>query len=349
MIGQLPAGMEKNQVKRPRMPAFQLIFLFILLPWPCSPAQAEDPLAGLAHRFELVGHRGQVSQIAFVAGADDLLVSAGYDDKTIRLWDLGKRIQLDQAEVSFGVRDLVVAPDGKSLEILTNTGSIRTIPLVQRRLGQPKSHWGQAGRYGRLAISRDGRFYAIVSRNQPVTIWSADRRRRHQSYRGTEDFRAVDFAEVANIVAAADGTNLLSIWDILAQEGFGAKQTFEISGIEPRIGTWDLAFSQDGRQLATTHIDGHLTTWLLTAPGTSARQTRTLDLPQSAFGVVFSPDGQLVMASCQDGSVYLWSTGSGKLVREYRGGIGSLLSLAVDRQGTRMAAGSLRGHIVVWD
>lgn len=328
-------------------------FALFLIIWFLSPvfsmaATSEDYLTSLQGPFELSGHQGQVSRVAFLPGSGRLLVSAGYDDKTVRLWDVEARRELDQLELDSRPRDLAVRPDGKTLEVLTNTGGIKTIKMEKNHLGEPKSHWGRAGSYGRLAINANGSFYVIASRDQPVTVWNADKRRRHQSYLGTEDYRAVAFAPANLIFAAADGTNRLALWDLLALEGFGAKRSYEIKGIEPTLGTWELAFSSDGKQLATSHIDGQVTVWQLSLPGLSAKQLRTLNLPQSAFGVVFSPGGELLLASCQDGSVHLWESGSGKPVKNYPGGVGSLLTLALSNTGAKLVAGSLRGKIVGW-
>jgi WD40 repeat protein len=310
-------------------------------------AEAGAPL-GLTHKTMLSGHQGQISRVRFIPGTRNRLVSAGYDDKTVRLWDTLTGASLAQVDARFGPRDFVLPADGSAIEVLYNTGDLRTVPIITDTLDESRTHWGQAGTYGRLAQNRSGRFYAIASRNQDITVWNASTRRPHQSYAGTRDYSAVEFADGDSILAAADGHNSLAIWDIFANEGFGSKVRYQIIDITPDIGTWDLAFSSDGRKLATAHIDGHVTLWSLPNADTAATQTHTLRTPESAFSVVFSPDGTLLLASCQDGSVYAFDTRSGALVGRLEGGIGSLLSLALNTEGTLLAAGSLGGDIVLW-
>ncbi|MBU0481665.1 MAG: hypothetical protein KKG47_11250 [Proteobacteria bacterium] len=337
--------MAKNQVR-----VTGLTLLYCLFSWPpmVGGATGDASPADLGHRYELPGHTGRVAEIVFLPGSDRYLVSAGYDDKTVRLWDLRKREEVDRIELGIKISDLAISPDGKTIEALKITGGIKRIALGKNGFGNPRSHWGSAGDYGRLAINSDGRFYAIASRNEAVTVWNAEKRRRHQSYLGTEDYRAVAFAPGKAIFAAADSTDRLAFWDILALEGFGSRRTYRIQGVAPKLGTWDLAFSRDGGQLATSHIDGHVTTWRFTAEKLVASQVHTFDLPQSAFAVVFSPGGEYLFASCQDGSVYRWETASGKPAGIYPGKSGSLLVLALDRRGSTLAAGSLEGRIVFW-
>jgi len=228
------------------MRRFLLPLLLLALPWSVYATTVDDYMLAYQPPLKLAGHQGEVSQVMFVPGSDHLLVSTGYKDKTVRLWDVLKRQQLDMVKLSFGPRDFVITPDGQTIHVIKSTGGIKAIALTNGKLGKPRSHWGQAGKYGRMAMSRSGKYFAIASRNQPVTVWNVEKKREHQSYIGTVDYRAVDFAPNDRIFAAVDAGNTLAIWDILALKGFGAKQTYEASGIYPDAAAWDVSFSRGG-------------------------------------------------------------------------------------------------------
>ena len=314
-------------------------------------AFADEYLTQLQNRYQLDGHTGEVYKVAFVPGAKYLLISAGYKDNTVRLWDIRKRVQLDSIEYDSRCswpRDFVFSPDGKRVYVLHNCGSINSYTIENNRFGERERFWGESvGGHGQLAISRKGTYFASVSQTRPVMVSNVNEYRQYQPYLGTEDYRAVEFSASDSIFAAANGGNTLAFWDILAQEGFGEKRTYEIRDIYPTIGTWALAFSNDGRQLSSGHVDGIVTLWEVN--GIQAVQKRSFTLPESAFTPVFSPDGNLLAASCQDGSVYLWDTRSGKKLKTYAGDAGSLLSLDINQDGTRIVAGSLHGPVVLWE
>ena len=311
----------------------------------------EEYLTQLQNRHQLTGHTGEVYKVAFVPGSKNLLVSVGYKDNTVRLWDIGKREQLDMIEYDSRCswpRDFVFTPDGKKVYVLHNCGSINAYPVDKDRFGERERFWGESiGSHGSLAINRKGTFFASASQTRPVTVTNIEKYREYHPYLGTEDYHAVEFSASESIFAATDSGNTLAFWDFLAQEGFGKKQTYEIRDIAPTIGTWALAFSKDGRQLASGHVDGIVTLWEV--DGIQAEQKRSFILPESAFTPVFNPSGTLLAASSQDGSVYLWDTQTGKQVKSYTGDAGSLLSLDIHPDGTKIVAGSLEGPLVLWE
>lgn len=340
------AGQTKRRARRGR--SLALLLLAAL----CRPGSAGEPhaLSGLAERFALAGHAGEIYRVAFVPGAPHLLVSAGYRDKTVRLWDLRRRIEIDAVRydsASSRPRDVAVAPDGRRVFVLLSYGAIRGYPIEDARFGEGERYWSDAvGRHGRFALSRRGTFFAIVSRDRDIVVANTREEKLYQPYLGTTDYRAVAFGARDSLFAAADGGNRLALWDVLAQQGFGAREAYTIEGVASGTGTWDLAFSRDGSRLATAHVDGHVTLWRV--DGLQARRQHTLRVRESAFSPAFSPDGSVLAAAAQTGAVHLWDTASGRPLGRLDGGAGSLLTLAVRDDGAALAAGSLEGPLVVW-
>ncbi len=252
------------------------------------------------------------------------------------------------ATVEFGFRpaDFVISPDGRQVDVLVSN-SIVTVSIDGDQISAGKSHWGTIGTHGRIARQEDGEFYAIASRNADVTVWNPATRRKHQSYLGTSDFRAIAFKQ-RGVFAAADGDHGLVFLDMFALEGFGARQDYEIEGVAPGLGTWELAFSHDRKILATSHIDGNVTLWKLPGEPLTAVQADRFQRPESVFALAFSPGDELLFVSCQDGNVYVRDLRERKWAKALQGGVGSLVTLDLNDRGDILAAGSLGGDIVIW-
>ena len=77
----------------------------------------------------------------------------------------------------------------------------------------------------------------------------------------------------------------------------------------PRTGVTDIAFSPDGRELATSLRDGTVVvSWLARA----SRQ-RVLRSPRPALTVSFSPDGRALVGGNRDGKARIWDIATGRL------------------------------------
>jgi WD40 repeat protein len=107
-----------------------------------------------------------------------------------------------------------------------------------------------------------------------------------------------------------------------------------------------VAFSPDGRRLASASVDGTARVWDA-ADGRELFACRGHD--GSVESVAFRPDGKTLATGGADGTVRLWDAASGREVRSL-GNFGDWVSaVAFSADGARLAAGSLDNTIKVWD
>jgi WD40 repeat protein/serine/threonine protein kinase len=100
-----------------------------------------------------------------------------------------------------------------------------------------------------------------------------------------------------------------------------------------------LAYSPDGRRVATAGDDGTVRVW---DPETGRLLAALLGHDGAAFAVAWSPDGQALASGGEDGTVRLWEADSGRPLRVLRGSPGSVSDLAWAPGGKALAAGQGR-------
>jgi eukaryotic-like serine/threonine-protein kinase len=97
-----------------------------------------------------------------------------------------------------------------------------------------------------------------------------------------------------------------------------------------------VAFSPDGRQLATACRDGLIRLW----NSSDGSMVRTFDEPNpSALTLAFHPGGSRIASSGIDGRIKIWDCATGRLLRTLNGHAGTVYCVAYSPDGHRLAAG----------
>jgi WD40 repeat protein/cell division protein FtsL len=114
----------------------------------------------------------------------------------------------------------------------------------------------------------------------------------------------------------------------------------------PRGGVSSVAFSPDGKRLASGSLDGTVKLWDMFA----GREEHTLHgHKDEVFGVAFSPDGKRLASGGVDGTVRLWHAATGREEQRLNAHDGWVESVAFSRDGTLLASTSFDQMIKVWD
>jgi Caspase domain/WD domain, G-beta repeat len=131
----------------------------------------------------------------------------------------------------------------------------------------------------------------------------------------------------------------LKIWDVASGEvvhTFGGRATNFLQSV---------AFSPDGAQVVSGHIDGAVKLWEVA----SGRLIRTLWHAKSVTAVAFSRDGNRLLSGSDDTTVKLWDAASGQLIRTFEGHSASVRSVAFSPDEKRVISGSHDTTARVWD
>ncbi len=108
----------------------------------------------------------------------------------------------------------------------------------------------------------------------------------------------------------------------------------------------DVAFSPDGKQLATSSYDKTIILW----NAETGEPVRTLSNHVDAvFAIAFSPDGALLASGGGDRMVKIWNAKSGALLTTISDSKDAVMALAFAPNGARLAAAGADKIIRVWE
>ncbi|MCZ9635136.1 WD40 repeat domain-containing protein [Rhodococcus sp. BH5] len=312
-----------------------------------------DPRAPVSSHQPITGHKAAIWSVAFSPDGTSL-VSASWDG-TAQIWALtdperptalGKRL----AGSSGGLTSATFTHDGKDVVTGGQDGIIRVWTLPTSVLD------GHTRRVTSPAIDRGGRIMATGSRDGTAIIWDiADGRVPTISAR----LQSPDSLGIENIALSPDGSTLAT-----ASLGSGRVQLWhlEVGGLAVPVGaplevaaryTHELAFSPDGRLLATAQDDQSIRLWAVADLAHPAPLGSALSGAGGWINAVaFSPDGGTVAAASSDETVRLWNVSDPSMAAPLQstltGHIGAVNSIAFSPDGLALASGSDDQSIRLW-
>ena len=286
------------------------------------------------------------------------LVSGG-DDRFVRLWDAntGKPAGPPLAGHQDAVTTVAVSPDGRVIASGSRDRTVRLWDVATRApIGAPLGPHN--GTVWSVAFTGDGAFIVSSGDDRLIRFWDA--RTLELADTQVTGHTAVVSAVAANrdgsrvVSGAIDGT--LRVWDASpqAQRSIGDVARFEeeVRVSSPRRGeapssVWSVAWSVDGRRLASGHSDGTIRLWD-TASRTVLRQLK--GHASAIAAAVFSADGRRLVSAGADGTLRIWDVEDGRQVASsVSGHDGGVTSLALSPDGRDIVSAGAEGRLRLWD
>jgi WD40 repeat protein len=293
-----------------------------------------------AQRLTLKGHEDAVTKLLYSPDGR-FLISAGYGDFTIRMWDARDGRGIMTVKLESRPLGMDISPDGKILVLSDVSGAVIFMPVDENGLGEPAIVAEGIGNGSNVAVSPNGRLFATASFDKIITIGDMNERVLIRKINTPEPMRSVAFSPSGQLLAASSAKNKFTLWDI----GKGEGRTYTVSNVDPASDVGSIAFSPDGKYLATGHMDSSTTIWDVE----KQKEMHNFYVSNSSTWVVrFSPDSKVLATGQQDRFIYLRDSKTSKIVGLLSGHKGAPRCLAFSPDGMTLASGAEDGNIIIW-
>jgi WD40 repeat protein len=318
-------------MKRHPVLALRFVWLFLVFP---SLLAAEEPTV----RSTLQGHTKAVVCVVFSPDGKTLATASA--DQTVKLWDMttGQERTVPKGYSGFA-GGVAFSPDGQTLAS-ADYGS--TLKLWEASTGTERAVLkGHRGCVGPVAFSTDGKTLASAVMGSPIAdpdnhtvkLWDLPSGKERAVLKGHDRFVVfLAFSPVGNTLASASEDDTLKLWRVDTGTeratfpgripAFSPDGKMLASVSDHSIKLWELAtgkeratlpkqtkkilsvaFSSNGRTLASACEDGSITFW---DRATGKERCTFRGHIKEVLSLAFSPNGKTLASASADHTVKLW-------------------------------------------
>ena len=268
-----------------------------------SSVRVWDLETGKERLSPLLGHTKLVSSVAI--SSDGRFIASGSTDNSVRLWDLKTGAPVGQPmqghtdsvlAVMFSPDSLWLASgsDDKAVRVwdVATQSSSNQDPLVCR------------DKVMSVAISPNGQLIAAGDASGGISIWHSETGQPacESLDTSTKLFVSISFSPDGRFIAAGGYSlglkeNFVQTWNIST-----GKKVLDLSGHTD--GVWSVAYSSNGRLIATGSYDSIVRLW---DAGTGAPIATLTGPSGQVYSVTFAPNDWYIVSGSGHGKIHIWT------------------------------------------
>src|SRR6266511_552213 len=229
-----------------------------------------------AHTFR--GHTQAVRCVAI--SPDGKLLASGSDDQTIQLWDLASKTNVATLKGhTAAVNAVAFSPDGTRLASGSSDRTVKLWDVAARAVLTSLTNHAEA--VSCVVFTPDGQRLVVGTDGASVKLWDTNTGQQLHEFSVVMEFASLALSPNGQYLAIGCDDFRVRLWDLSTFQP--SEELYEEAGT-----IWSLAFSPDGRMLATTRSDG-VFLWDLAQRRVVARLKGH---EAEVHSVKFSPDGK---------------------------------------------------------
>ncbi len=314
----------------------------------------------------------EIGVSSLIFSPDDKRLASGNYDGSIVLWDMtnpSAPVPLGQPLTGhpYAVNHLAFSPDGRQLASGSWDGNILlwdiSDPAAPVLLSKPFQ--GNTGHVTSLAFSHDGKMLASGSFDHPILLWDisnpeAPFERDHlfvgsnrsvDSLAFSPDGKTLASGSCPDKVHSSDCRGQIFLWDT-SDLTAPVLLDRQLRGHNANVSS--LAFSPDGKWLATGSYDKTVILWDVSDPaGLASYSLSHNGHSGEVSSLAFSPDGKTLASGSWDQTIILWNVSDpaapSRLGQPLAGHTNTVSKVAFSPDGRTLASGSSDHTIILWD